>query len=337
VANLPSPLTVAGVARRALRLTKSAMHTNERSAWQVFVIAGRNGLRTKLRTLVSYDEKILPSRQAKMSSTITTMCCENCGNEKKEKARFCSVRCRNEHGSRVQRDRLLAAQSPIKCGVCLYAVGFGGKRIQRITGVNRHSVLGRIRRSAINRPQVVNRSIMAKKRKCKAWVYPDLVEDKKLLREVISDIRSELKNSPKETERIRARARGYYAKNKLRICRLAKANVPYQIAKRLRMRVWELTQGNQKAGKTMTLTGCSVEFLCKHLESTFQPGMTWQNRSLWHIDHIIPCSSFDLSKKEDQMRCFHFSNLRALWASDNIIKNDTLPKQHQSELLLQME
>ena len=43
-----------------------------------------------------------------------------------------------------------------------------------------------------------------------------------------------------------------------------------------------------------------------------------------HIDHIIPCSRFDLSKPEQQRVCFHYSNLQSLWASDNLRKGQRL-------------
>lgn len=57
-----------------------------------------------------------------------------------------------------------------------------------------------------------------------------------------------------------------------------------------------------------------------HLESQFEPGMTWENRRKWHIDHIIPCAAFDLTDTEQQRACFHYTNLRPLWASENISK-----------------
>ena len=54
--------------------------------------------------------------------------------------------------------------------------------------------------------------------------------------------------------------------------------------------------------------------------------MSWSAylENLIHIDHIIPCSSFDLTKEEEQRKCFHYSNLQPLWARDNIIKGNKI-------------
>ncbi len=47
--------------------------------------------------------------------------------------------------------------------------------------------------------------------------------------------------------------------------------------------------------------------------------MSWENygREGWHIDHIIPCAALDLSRPDQQKRCFHFTNLRPAWAKHN--------------------
>ena len=78
----------------------------------------------------------------------------------------------------------------------------------------------------------------------------------------------------------------------------------------------------RKSKTTMELLGVSnLEFLWHHLEPQFQPGMTRENYGLWHVDHIIPCASFDFSNPEQQKKCFHYTNLQPLWASDNLKKN----------------
>ena len=55
--------------------------------------------------------------------------------------------------------------------------------------------------------------------------------------------------------------------------------------------------------------------------SSFKTGMTRENHGkVWHIDHIIPCASFDLTDPDQQKKCFHYTNLQPLWAKENLIK-----------------
>lgn len=77
-----------------------------------------------------------------------------------------------------------------------------------------------------------------------------------------------------------------------------------------------------KHHKTNNLIGCSVWECKKHIELQFKDGMSWDNYGLhgWHIDHIIPCASFDLKDPEQQKQCFHYTNLQPLWAKDNLSK-----------------
>ena len=75
-----------------------------------------------------------------------------------------------------------------------------------------------------------------------------------------------------------------------------------------------------KSWRTEELLGCTVAQARQHLESLFQPGMSWDNYGDWHIDHIRPCDSFDLTDPEQQKQCFHYTNLQPLWAEDNLKK-----------------
>jgi hypothetical protein len=90
----------------------------------------------------------------------------------------------------------------------------------------------------------------------------------------------------------------------------------------LRHRICEAVKRGLKSAATAELVGCAVGELRAHLEAQFQPGMTWGNwtKDGWHIDHIRPCASFDLTDPEQQRQCFHFTNLQPLWASDNCSK-----------------
>lgn len=68
------------------------------------------------------------------------------------------------------------------------------------------------------------------------------------------------------------------------------------------------------------MTGCNWDQLRQHFENQFQAGMSWDNIGEWHIDHIRPCASFDLTDPEQQKQCFHYTNLQPLWASQNMEK-----------------
>ena len=109
--------------------------------------------------------------------------------------------------------------------------------------------------------------------------------------------------------------RGYMAKR-------AASDVGFKLKAALRARVRAAVTrgGGEKSRKTMQLVGCSVAHLRQHLEAQFTEGMTWDNHGEWHIDHIKPCASFDLTDAEQQRECFNYTNLQPLWAKDNLSK-----------------
>jgi hypothetical protein len=91
-----------------------------------------------------------------------------------------------------------------------------------------------------------------------------------------------------------------------------KCNMRCIIAQSFRLKRYE------KKSKSETLLGCSFDFLIKYIEARFKEGMSWDNRNLWHIDHIVPLSS--AKTKIELIKLNHFSNLRPLWAKDNLSK-----------------
>lgn len=74
------------------------------------------------------------------------------------------------------------------------------------------------------------------------------------------------------------------------------------------------------------LIGYTINDLKYHLESKFSEGMTWENYGEWHIDHIKPISSFNISSVEDRdfKLCWSLSNLQPLWAIENLRKSNKL-------------
>lgn len=111
------------------------------------------------------------------------------------------------------------------------------------------------------------------------------------------------------------RRRAYELKQRQNIQRVIKQRLSTRVTAVLRRR------NIRKSSKTIELIGCTWRFLKYHIENQFDLGMSWSNRHMWHIDHIRPCASFDLTDKQQQRECFHYSNLRPLWAYENMKKH----------------
>lgn len=99
-------------------------------------------------------------------------------------------------------------------------------------------------------------------------------------------------------------------------------NINARLSRCLRASLNNALNGKTKSGSHIKDLGCTVDQLKKHLESQFKPGMTWNNHTLkgWHIDHIKPLSSFDLSDREQFLQAVHYTNLQPLWAHENLTK-----------------
>jgi hypothetical protein len=102
-------------------------------------------------------------------------------------------------------------------------------------------------------------------------------------------------------------------------------NPSAKIACYCRNRIRNCIKKSWKSESSLSLTGCNNwKELKEYIESKFESGMNWENMGKWHIDHIRPCSSFDLTDPEQQRLCFHYSNLQPLWAKDNLSKSDKI-------------
>lgn len=84
-------------------------------------------------------------------------------------------------------------------------------------------------------------------------------------------------------------------------------------------------RGFQKNGTTQKMLGCDFSTLVAHLESRFQPGMSWDNRSEWHVDHRKPLASAETIEQLEAL-C-HYTNLQPLWAADNLSKGAKMPEE----------
>lgn len=103
-------------------------------------------------------------------------------------------------------------------------------------------------------------------------------------------------------------------------------DVVYKLDKLYRNRVRQCIKKKHYPKNTqfdyVKLLGCSWEILIEWLEFNMNESMTWDNYgSYWHVDHVLPVSSFDFAKEEDRSLCFNWSNLMPLEGIENIKKS----------------
>ena len=132
------------------------------------------------------------------------------------------------------------------------------------------------------------------------------------------------------TEEYKARrrktAREWYRKNAKRIYQQRRKRPYERLASVIRSRIYDTLKHGYKSAKTEELIGITIKELKVYIEKQFNSGMTWDNYGFygWHIDHIIPLSSFDLTKAEEQKKAFHYTNLQPLWAKENMHKGSKI-------------
>lgn len=101
----------------------------------------------------------------------------------------------------------------------------------------------------------------------------------------------------------------------------------FAIKQRARKRIQHAfyNRNMKKPNPTVKMIGCSFDDLMKHLEAKFSPGMSFENRGLWEIDHIIPLSS--ASTEEEVQKLCHYTNLQPLWKEENRRKSFKMPNE----------
>jgi len=176
-----------------------------------------------------------------------------------------------------------------------------------------------------------NNLIEVRKERTKRY-YKNLEKNREIKR------KSALKCYHQDPQKALARTRAWQKENieKVRAARRRQHQIDKQhririIRKSLRSGMWNGLRHYKNPNKIKSdtfanLLGCTLEFFISHIESKFKKDMTWENKGVfgWHIDHIIPCASFDLTKPSEQKKCFHYTNLQPLWAYDNLSKGSKL-------------
>ena len=148
--------------------------------------------------------------------------------------------------------------------------------------------------------------------------------------------RSKHKRDPEAAAKRRAYLAQYYANPRVREMiskrRRKRENArriedpEFLIKKRTNCRIWKALRriNVRKSHRTVDLIGCSYAFLKEHIEKQFKDGMSWEKINSFHLDHIRPVSSFDLTDPKQLRAAFHWTNLQPLTPEENMEKRDRL-------------
>lgn len=111
----------------------------------------------------------------------------------------------------------------------------------------------------------------------------------------------------------------YRNKTAARLRALHERSPRFRVHVRMASAIYQAIKAGKAGRKWEELVGYTLGDLVSHLERQFCRGMTWGNMGDWHIDHIVPKSSFEYASASDQgfRDAWALTNLRPLWAEEN--------------------
>lgn len=129
--------------------------------------------------------------------------------------------------------------------------------------------------------------------------------------------------------------REYYQKNKEAVIKQTsnyqvekmKIDPKFKLERYCRARIYNAirNQSLNKNKRTQKYLGCNIDFFQKWIEFQLYDGMTMENYgNIWHIDHVKPCASYNLSDDKQVEECFNWKNLRPLLKEKNLLKSDNI-------------
>jgi hypothetical protein len=202
----------------------------------------------------------------------------------------------------------------------------GSQTISEKTGVSKPTILRILKENGVKLGPSGRRNIGGKKvankkyreknkellyNKHKKWYN----ENKQKWNKYIKEYRE------KNTEKIREVKRNYE--------RTRKSNDPiYKLISNFRTAIYQVLKENnvEKNGHYFEVLKYSPEELILRLEKQFVDGMSWDNYGKWHVDHILPITSFNINEIGDEefMKCWSLSNLQPLWGDENVRKSNKI-------------
>ena len=101
-----------------------------------------------------------------------------------------------------------------------------------------------------------------------------------------------------------------------------KEDPEYRLQMQLRSRLSKAIGRASDVTAAISQCGCTLPELLDRIEAQFPPGMSWEDRSAWHVDHIFPLNAIDKHDRRQVIAACNWRNLRPVWAVENWRKND---------------
>jgi hypothetical protein len=128
---------------------------------------------------------------------------------------------------------------------------------------------------------------------------------------------------------------GNFRHNRLK-CKVCERDEPLEKLKRsIRRRIWDAFDC-KKEKHTIEYLGCDSKTYLQWILQ-YNREYTIENRDMWHIDHVIPLSHFNLENPDEQLIAFNWRNTMPLSAKENLAKNNRIQiqqiEQHYHHLI----
>ena len=202
----------------------------------------------------------------------------------------------------------------------------GSVYISQKTGISRPTILTILKENGIDIKPSGRRNIGGKKVANKKYYK----SNKKKISEYYSKWREDKKQHLKEYQKKwRTENVDKWRKTKRDYERNRKTTDPlYKLISNFRTAIYQvLKESNVEKNKSyFDILQYTPEELINHLEKQFKDDMTWDNYGIWHVDHKLPITSFDIQEMGDEefMKCWCLDNLQPMWGEENIRKSNKI-------------
>jgi hypothetical protein len=202
----------------------------------------------------------------------------------------------------------------------------GSQTISEKTGISKPTILRILKENGVimgpsGRRNIGGRDVATKKYFSKPEVKERLKKNHKIWSEKNREYLTEY-HKKWRTENV-----DKWRKTKRDYERNRKASDPlYKLISNFRTAIYTVLKENNitKFGHYFDILQYTPEELINHLEKQFTEGMTWENYGIWHVDHKLPITSFNIQEIGDGefMKCWSLENLQPMWGDENIKKSN---------------